>query len=104
MTTTQMKLTVLQEVAEDNATLDRMLDKLLHVIQEQYQQRLAHYAAALNAFEQRYQMSSLVFHGQFEAGALGDDMDFFEWSGLYELWHDLRQKLDLLESAHAQRG
>ena len=46
----------------------------------------------------RYKMPSNTFHQQFEAGELGDEMDFFEWSGLYELWQDMQHKIELLES------
>jgi len=38
----------------------------------------------LEKFETTYKMSSDQFYQKFEAGELGDDEDFFEWSGLYE--------------------
>ena len=44
-------------------------------------------------------MDSQVFHRRFEAGEMGDAMDFFEWAGLYELRQDLAKKLERLESA-----
>ncbi|MCP4218591.1 MAG: hypothetical protein GY765_28415 [bacterium] len=38
----------------------------------------------MEGFEKNYKMSSQVFYREFEAGNLGDDGDFFEWSSLYE--------------------
>lgn len=38
----------------------------------------------LEKFELKYNMSSEQFYNKFEAGELGDDGDFFEWSSIYE--------------------
>ena len=46
-------------------------------------------------------MSSDSFYAKFEAGKLGDAMDFFEWSSLIELRRDLLHKLNRLESYNA---
>jgi hypothetical protein len=98
MTATQRKLYLLQDVAEDESNLDLLLDKLLHVLHDQYRERLTHYETALKVFEEQYGMDSARFYQQFEAGNLGDSMDFFEWSGLYELWQTLQEKIHRLES------
>ncbi|MEB3882018.1 hypothetical protein [Lyngbya sp. CCY1209] len=39
----------------------------------------------LNFFENKYQMSSTEFYQQFQAGKLGDSIDFFEWNTYYEM-------------------
>lgn len=39
----------------------------------------------LRDFEEKYQMSSKQFHQRFQAGELGDSMDFFEWNTYYEI-------------------
>jgi hypothetical protein len=44
-------------------------------------------------------MDSAIFYQQFEAGELGDAMDFCEWAGLYELRQDLLDKIERLEAA-----
>jgi hypothetical protein len=36
---------------------------------------------------------------EFEAGELGDAMDFFEWAGLYELCEGILKKIQRLEMA-----
>ena len=44
-------------------------------------------------------MDSATFYRRFEAGELGDAMDFFEWAGLYELRQDLLEKIRRVETA-----
>ncbi len=39
----------------------------------------------LKQFEEVYQMPSEHFHQHFQAGELGDDIDFFEWNAYYEM-------------------
>ncbi|MGC9526255.1 MAG: hypothetical protein ACP5D7_12030 [Limnospira sp.] len=39
----------------------------------------------LNFFENKYQMSSTEFYQKFQAGKLGDSIDFFEWNTYYEM-------------------
>lgn len=39
----------------------------------------------LKEFEEKYQMPSKDFHQRFQAGELGDSMDFFEWNTYYEM-------------------
>ena len=44
-------------------------------------------------------MDSASFYEQFEAGELGDAMDFCEWAGLFELRQDLLDQVRRLEAA-----
>lgn len=39
----------------------------------------------LKQFEEAYQMPSEHFHQRFQAGELGDNIDFFEWNAYYEM-------------------
>jgi hypothetical protein len=96
---TSRKLDVLADVYTDKAQLDSILDKLLDATLSQYRLRLKQYEQDLGAFEKQYGMESAVFYERFEAGELGDAMDFFEWAGLYELEQDLTAKIRRLEAA-----
>jgi hypothetical protein len=40
----------------------------------------------------------VTFYQRFEAGELGDAMDFFEWAGLCDLRQDLLEKVRLIQS------
>lgn len=91
------KFELLQNTYVDESELDLILDKLLDVTLSQHRQRLARYEHDLREFETRYGMESATFYRCFEAGELGDDMDYFEWSGLWELYQDLKAKIERLE-------
>ena len=93
------KLEVLKDVYVDAGALDRVLAKLLEAVLSEYRLRQQRYEQALQEFESRYAMDSATFYQRFEAGALGDPMDFFEWAGLYELDQDLLGKIRRLEQA-----
>ena len=90
---TLQKLEVLKGTYSDEADLDRVLGKLLDVALSQHRLRLERYERDLREFESRYDMESAVFYRRFEAGELGDAMDFFEWAGLYELRQDILKKI-----------
>lgn len=94
---TAQKIDVLKEVYGDEVALDRVLGKLLESVLSDYRLRLQRYEQALEEFETRYEMDSETFYHRFEAGELGDDMDFFEWSGLFELRQDIQIKIERLE-------
>jgi len=52
----------------------------------------------LAAFEQKYAMSSEDCYNRFNNGELGDDADFFEWTGLYEILILYRKRADMIEA------
>lgn len=93
------KLEVLKSIYPDEAALDRLLAKLLETVLSEYRYRLQRYEQALRDFETRYAMASDAFYQRFQAGELGDAMDFFEWAGLCELRRDLLAKIGRLETA-----
>ncbi len=92
------KLEILKDAYSDEAQLDLILRKLLDFTLEQYRLRLERYERALREFEVRHGIDSATFYARFEAGEMGDAMDFFEWAGLYELRQDLVGKIRRLES------
>ncbi|MBM3236150.1 hypothetical protein FJZ31_07605 [Candidatus Poribacteria bacterium] len=50
----------------------------------------------MKKFERKYKMSSEEFYNAFSNGELGDDFDFMEWAGEYELLVDLEQDIEKL--------
>ncbi|QYX33626.1 hypothetical protein [Sphaerospermopsis torques-reginae] len=57
------------------------------------QQDISDLAQKLKIFETKYQMSSSKFYQEFQAGKLGDEIDFFEWSVFYEMWTNAQQHI-----------
>ncbi|MCG8367681.1 MAG: hypothetical protein MJA27_30640 [Pseudanabaenales cyanobacterium] len=47
----------------------------------------------LKSFEEKYQMLSEHFYQRFQAGELGDSIDFFEWNTYYEMWNSAQVKV-----------
>jgi hypothetical protein len=48
---------------------------------------------------EEYKLSSGDFYRQFQAGELGDEADFFEWSAFYQMWLSIQKQLNLLKAA-----
>lgn len=76
--------------------MDRTLDKLLHHEAEQSQAQLNQLEADLAEFEHQYNLSSTEFYRLYQAGQMGDDMDYVEWASLVQMTDNLRKRLHLL--------
>ncbi|MFM5982776.1 MAG: hypothetical protein ACKO9I_20135 [Sphaerospermopsis kisseleviana] len=59
------------------------------------QQDISDLEQRLKNFETKYQMSSSQFYQQFQAGNLGDEIEFFEWSVFYEMWNNAQQHIKI---------
>ena len=68
----------LREAMEKQSPIDDLLDL----------------AARLMALEKKYSMKSSEFHERFERGEMGDDKDFIWWAGLYDLFRDLKTRVE----------
>ena len=47
-------------------------------------------------FEKKYGIKTEEFYEKFVSGALGDDMDFFEWKALKEIRDELKEEKKVL--------
>jgi hypothetical protein len=52
----------------------------------------------LKKFEQKYNMSSILFHEKFKKGEVDDSADFMIWAGIYEMQLDSKNKLVMLRT------
>lgn len=50
----------------------------------------------LSELEQQYNLSSDEFYERWTAGELEDKVDFMDWSALYKMANEVRQRLNLL--------
>ncbi|NIM13462.1 MAG: hypothetical protein GTO45_15220 [Candidatus Aminicenantes bacterium] len=64
--------------------VDNALNKVISYQLAKYRKFIDQINHELETFEMNYKMSSEEFYNKFEAGELGDEGDFFEWSSLYE--------------------
>ncbi|MGE5343210.1 MAG: hypothetical protein ACM3SY_17195 [Candidatus Omnitrophota bacterium] len=77
--------------------VDNTLSKLIRYQLSKYRDHIIQIKCELEKFETTYHMTSEEFYQKFEAGELGDDADFFEWSGLYENVLLYRNRIQELE-------
>jgi len=64
---------------------------------ERCQKDLERFAAGMKRFEEIYQMSSQEFYTRFEKGELSDNMDFFEWASLCDMFQHALEDLKRME-------
>lgn len=50
----------------------------------------------LSELEQQYGMSSQEFHQRWTTGQMDDTADFMDWNALYQMAHEVRERLELL--------
>lgn len=64
--------------------VNNALSKVIDYQLTKYRYNINQIKSELKHFEVKFKMSSPDFYRKFEAGELGDEEPFFEWSGLYE--------------------
>ena len=96
MASVMAKIEVLKAVGAEEL-VDQALAKVLQFEIERLQQEQQRLKAELAHFEQSYQMTSEECQRKFEAGELGDAVEFFEWTSLYSIYQQNEHSLRLLE-------
>ncbi len=81
----EVKIEALKQIGA-KALVDRTLNKIIQSELYQLMQVQGNLRRELAQFERRYRISSEECWNRFEAGELGDDADYFEWTGLYEIY------------------
>jgi hypothetical protein len=54
----------------------------------------------LSRFENQYNLQSDDFYQRYEAGKLGDDVDFIEWAATIEMLSNIQRRLEPLEAVN----
>ena len=81
----------------DDALIAQTISKLLSYKIQQYDKEIRELDRELKKFERAHHMESSDFFKDFTEGKLGDEMDFVEWSSLYQMRQrlfDRRQELE----------
>ena len=90
-----------QYVATDSSVVDPVLDmtidKLLARETERMHKLQARLTNQLAEFEKQYGLESRDFYARYEAGEMGDVMDFVEWSATVEMLTNAEKRIGLLE-------
>src|SRR5881397_1381859 len=96
MTSVMAKIEALQAVGADELA-DQALAKVMQFEIDRLQQEQRRLQAELARFEQSYQMTSEECQRKFDAGELGDAVEFFEWTSLHSIYQQNEHSLRLLE-------
>ncbi len=96
MASVMAKIEALQAVGAEELA-DQALAKVMQFEIDRLQQEQRRLQAELVHFEQSYQMTSEECQRKFDAGELGDAVEFFEWTSLYSIYQQNKHSLRLLE-------
>ena len=58
-------------------------------------EELLELAHELQEYERKHEMSSSEFFERFQRGELGDDMEWIDWAGTYQLFQRLKRRVEL---------
>ena len=81
----------IQKHGED-AFVSQTISKMLVYKVQRYKEQIRRLDKALRKFERTYKKESPAFFRKFKEGKLGDEMDFVEWSSLYQMRNRLLEK------------
>ncbi len=96
------KIKILKELVEldkDDEIVSKTIDKLMEYKIEQLKKDLKEIKSKLCIFEKKYKMSSKNFIKKFESGKLGDDVNFIQWSSLYDMYVRIESRLNSIRGS-----
>ena len=82
----------------DDVLISQTISKMLNYKIQQYDKEIRKLDRELRKFERAHHRESSDFFRDFMEGKLGDEMDFVEWSSLYQMRQRLLEKKAELES------
>jgi hypothetical protein len=90
------KIEILQSVGAEGLA-DQALTKIIQIEIDRLNQEQQRLKTELTKFESTYQMTSEACQQKFEAGELGDAVEFFEWTSVYSIYQHNEHMLCLLK-------
>jgi hypothetical protein len=76
----------------EDAMISQTISKMVAYKVQKYEGEIVRLNMELKKFEQTYKKDSTGFYEEFKAGKIGDEMDFVEWSSLYQIRNRLLEK------------
>lgn len=80
-----------------SSLIDRALTKIIELERVNTLKQASELQSKLQTYELQYQMPSEIFYQRFSEGSLGDEIDYFEWGVIYELWQSVQERLQVLQ-------
>jgi hypothetical protein len=76
----------------DDVIISQTIAKMVDYKAQRYDEQINKLNKDLKRFEKKYKKESAIFFEEFKDGRLRDDMDFIEWSSLYQMRNSLVNK------------
>jgi hypothetical protein len=100
MMTTLEKVRRLEEYLAGNTAIDPVVETTINKLLNREQNRLLELKNRLThqllEFEAHYSLKSPDFYRRYEAGDLGDAIDYVEWAATVEMLNNVKHRLTLL--------
>ena len=88
-------------IAVDVSTIDPVVELAIEKLLKREASRLDELRQRLLKqkieFEKRYKLNSEEFYKRYEKGAMGDEMDYVEWSATVDMLAGIEKRLSLLQ-------
>ena len=84
---------------KSDTVIDPVLNKLFDRERQSLLKQRDELRIELDQFESQYALKSSEFYKKFKRGEMGDDMDFFEWYGVWRMYQNTLNSLKTLDSA-----
>jgi len=88
-------------IAVDVSTIDPVVELAIEKLLKREASRLDELRQRLLKqkieFEKRYRLNSEEFYRRYEKGAMGDEMDYVEWSATVDMLAGIEKRLSLLQ-------
>ncbi len=81
----------------DDSYIVQTISKMIAFKIQKYKKKIKTLDKELKKYEQTHKKKSSAFIKEFNSGKLGDDMDFIEWSSLYQMQNRLIGKIRELQ-------
>ncbi|MGI9860895.1 hypothetical protein SDD30_05835 [Moorella naiadis] len=91
------RLEELVQVFGSDRLVDTTINKLMKAKKQELVKRLNNIKVEIKKLEQTYQIDSGVFKDKYNAGLLGDDVDYIKWASLIDMEERLRKQMRYLE-------
>ena len=82
----------------EDAMISQTISKMLAYKVQRYEKKIERLNKELRKFEKTYKKDSTKFFEEFNEGSLGDEMNFVEWSSIYQMRSFTVEKKKELES------
>ncbi len=89
----------IKDTAVPKETIKEAVARTIRSRIEEINQKLSDIYTNMRYFEKKYGMKTEEFYKKFLSGALGDDMDFFEWKASAEIYNELKEEKRALVEA-----